>query len=180
MFFSIFLVFSRNRLGGNSFFALSLFSSPFSSVFESSILPRIHHSSVTLYWLVCARAPTLFGDGHRTVTTPLGKQDSSFHFAFPHLHGFRILLALLCLSMPKYFLDTIIHAFWVVNACFYTYAMPPHAHAMSYMPFDMMNVSFHHHVDNTCTCHAHALCLDVWLLACHHFLSLSPSCICHA
>ena len=61
---SVFLVFQFIRLGSDFLSALSLFSSPFFDVFESSVFPRIHHSAVTLsigtrrLW---SRAPVIAG-----------------------------------------------------------------------------------------------------------------------
>ena len=68
--------------------------------------------------------------------------------------------------MFKFLLGAIIHAFWVLNALFYTIAMPPPTctcHA--YLPFDMLSVSFFTIMSiYTCTYHAHAFCNDVCCL----------------
>ena len=110
--------------------------------------------------------------------TPLGMQDFDFHFGFFSLAWFIacacLLLSYLCLSMPKFLLDAILHAFVWWMLIMHTNAMPPHLHMPCFMVFYVMDVFYFHHHDTTL---AHAMHIPfAWcmLLACHDFMSLSP------
>ena len=151
--FLIFLVFPAfNRLGGNSlfFFYPCFLCHFFSSVFELSVLPRIHplirDPHVGQCALALAARALSSGRGHRKVATPLGMLTPAFVFTFP---------AFLCGS--PFCLTYNIYLLYLLgcsnNSCLllgdclilHKYAMSQHMHIPClHMPFDVLYVFYFH------------------------------------